>query len=148
MQEQAKFELLSIDIDEEYFLKNVKPSEVPGIDDYEWKYDFKFDFLPYKDGFDLVVVNMAFDLLLSADLDAEPITFLSLKNRFKITSNLSNEGKVKMLLIFIDITNCNIQGIVAERYNDTLMSHFIPPQMEETNFSEGLLNVAKNEWRY
>ncbi len=148
MKEQAKFELLSIDIDEEYFLKKMKPSEVPNSNDYEWKYHFKFDFLPYKEGFDLVIVNMSFDLLLSTDLEADPITYLSLRNSFRVTSNLSNAGKVKTLLIFIDMTNCNIQGIVAERYNDTLMSQFIPPQLAGTDFSEELLNTVINEWKF
>ena len=148
MQEEASFELLSIDIDEEYFLKNVKPSEVPSVDDYEWKYDFKFEFHPYKDGFDLVIVDMSFDLLREDDEDAEPITFLSIRNRFKVTSNLSNDGKVQTLLIFIDITNGNIQGIVAERYNGTLMAQFLPPEMDGNSFSEGLLKTAINEWRF
>lgn len=148
MQEEAEFELLSIDIDEEYFLTPVKPSEVPSIDDYEWKYDFKFEFYPYKEGFDLVIIDMSFDLLPEDDEDAEPISFLSIRNKFKVTSNLSNEGKVQTLLIFIDITNGNIQGIVAERYNDTLMAAFIPPEMDGNTFSEGLLKTAINEWRF
>ena len=87
-------------------------------------------------------------MTLNSNADAEPITFLSIRNKFKVTSNLNNEGKVQTLLIFIDITNGNIQGIVAERYNDTLMAAFIPPEMDGNTFSEGLLKTAINEWRF
>lgn len=142
---EAKFELFEINIEEEYFPANAKVAPVPDMNKHTWKLGYSFAFDTYKPGYEQITVRMSFDLVPGNDDEAEPIAYVEIKSKFKITAGLKKQYKATILETFFHITVSNIQGIFAAKLQGTPMANILPPSPGPQHYSEEILSVIDND---
>jgi len=146
MSAEIHFELLSIDITDEYFPSHLAKMNVKGCDHYTWNYTFSFSFSPYTAGYERVCFSMGFDLIDKDDPEGDPIAWLEIDSNFKFTTaGITNAHKATLMHTFLKLTAGHIQGIYAVKFEKTPFAAILPPELNPDKYHDYIIKEIKNE---
>ena len=145
--ELSSFELLKIDIVEEWFPKIPKGLVLLDLKNCKWGFSFYFTVKPYKPGFVKLLLTTTYEVQENDNPDGETICFLTLANEFKVSDLVDVELKVMCLGIFLEISTGHHQSIFAEKNKDNFMADFMVSMFDKTTFTEVITNIVQDDWK-